>query len=400
MAISTAEVVPDLAFQVAKEQEEKEEKKELPPNIERQQKKAIETFRKTPQRIEENFGNMVLERVFPEFQLDDDVKYALSKGLKIRSNVTGELINPEEIADHWILPRGEQLSKSTGAIYFPLAATRNADLRNSFLFWEFENVKGLLESNDPVIPKFSVITVAGEKSLHEKATEGSAHTFDTLIAEEGTDYEFAEEIRPPHLGDWSSSGEFGATHTPGKETRDPVYDNDELSSRATVTSIKGKRNKTELEILEPDVPHHPESRQEVHTLVPTRSTTEVPLPIDGEGSTIAEKLWHEIGPQFPSRDAARRSAEDLIFKYPPVLISQDLVILRTRVEGSKKFDFLAYAKSGSSDDRFDGWQKRLFSKSEDLPLEITQWLGELEKRKLDGKHESGFHTAALSVQPE
>lgn len=363
---------------------------EAQQRMEAQQAEALKVFREIPQEIEEKYGNMVLERVFPELQMDAPVIAALKRGERVRSNVTGELLNAAELRDHWILPRGEQISKSTGAIYFPEKAYQDVDMRNSFLFWEFENVKKLLDSKDPVAPKVGIDTERGDISEFEKA-------YIDKTKETPTDeYENQEmELASKRIGeDWKYEGDFGATDDPDNVRRVHTYKDPSGEPNIRVSERKQGDDVLYASIAEPYIPRHPES--ETDNYIITRSETDSKLPevLQGEGSSIAEKLWNQVGPFFPEADAARHKPEALINKYPPVLISGDLIILKAK-NPETYFKYIAFAKVEQSTTG-GKWQEELIREG-DFPGDLTQWLAGLEKRDNSGKHLSGYDTAALSV---
>ena len=319
--------------------------------IEAQQAEALRVFRQIPQEIESKFGNMVLERVFPELQLDTEVIVALKEGKKIKSNVTGELLTAAQMRDHWILPRGEQISKSTGAIYFPEQATKGKDLRNSFLFWEFGNVKSLLDSQDPVAPKVGIDTERGDISQFDKA--------------------------------YMDVGSFEG-------------DKEEVESGEAVTTRVSSTHREDAlmaQISEPYIPRHPETQQDVYKITRSETDSKLPQLVEEKRKSLAEDIWGKVGNFFPGRDYARQSPEGLMYKYPPALISPDLIILNTR--NPEAFKYMAFAKS--SDELGRARWERAFISEENPSAELTDFLAKLERRDGEGKYVYGYHTAALTA---
>ena len=347
-------------FTIAEEEPKKPERKlsnEAKNKVEAEQAEGLKVFIHIPQEIEDTFGNMVLEIVAPETQLDPEVVSALARGKKIKSNVTGEMLTAAEMRDHWILPRGEQISKSTGAIYLPEESTKNHDMRNSFLFWEYGNFKKLLDSKDPVAPKVGIDTEQGHLSEFEKAYLDVGSTEKDLEHRE--------------------SGEGDGIRV-SKTTGSLKLDNKEVLY---------------AKITEPYIPRHPESDPTTYKITKSETDSTLPPTLEGEGMSIAEKMWGQVGPFFPDADAARHSSEALIAKYPPVLISRDLIILRAK-NPETFFKYIAFAKVDENS-KGGRWEEKLV-KEDDAPADLTQWLAGLEKRSGGGKHLRGYHSAALS----
>jgi len=356
--LQVAEEQP-VKFTIAEETEKPERKlsEKAKERIETEQAEALKVFRQIPQDIEHKFGNMVLERVFPELQLDSEVVSALVRGKKIKSNVTGENLTAAEMRDHWILPRGEQISKSTGAIYLPEESTKDHDMRNSFLFWEYGNFKKLLDSKDPVAPKVGIDTERGDISKYEKAYLSSSRKEDPL--KPGVQAEGDSMSLSKRKGQYSH------------EKKGPLY----------------------AEINEPYIPRHPETQQHMYKITKSETDSTLPPALVGEGDSVAEKMWDQVGPFFPDADTARHSAEYLVARYPPVLISRDLIILRAK-NAETFFKYIAFAKVGENNDS-GKWEEKLI-KEDDAPADLTQWIAHLEKRSDSGEHLHGYDSAALA----
>ncbi len=362
--------------------------------LEKQQAEALEVYREIPREIEIKYGNMVLERVFPELQMDPNVINALSQKMRIKSNVTGEDLTPAEIKDHWILPNGEQVSKSTGAIYIP-EKSRGREVKNSFLFWEFENVKKLVDANDPVVPRVATDTERGDLSKFEQAYLDTGST-------EGS----REEIEPGEADNIRVSKTTGSLK---HRNRDTLY--------ATIN--------------EPYIPRHPETQQDVFKITRSKTNSTLPEIIDGEGSSIAEKTWGQIRTFFPKASKASQSAENMFQIYEPVLISQDLIILeparkrgplecmvyakkRDRVEGDrwtglvvlhsgqrgKNENFHAFRVDENTVEQYEAGEKKpeVDYDEHEVSLIVSKWLNSLERRDRDGSFVYGYPTAALTVE--
>jgi len=370
--LQVAEEQP-MKFTIAEEAPEKPERalsEKAKKRIETEQAEALKVFRQIPQDIEHKFGNMVLERVFPELQLDSEVVSALMRGKKIKSNVTGENLTAAEMRDHWILPRGEQISKSTGAIYLPEESTKDHDMRNSFLFWEYGNFKKLLDSKDPVAPKVGIDTERGDISKYEKAYIQSGKDEDRLSPVTG-DNENSLKPGLPLEGDTMSFSKRKKQYS--HREGGPLY----------------------AEINEPYIPRHPETQQHTYKITKSETDSKLPPALAGEGNSIAEKMWDQVGPFFPDADAAKHSAEKLIGKYPPVLISRDLIILRAK-NPETFFKYIAFAKVGENNNS-GKWEEKLV-KEDDAPADLTQWIAGLEARSDSGVHLRGYDSAALSPE--
>jgi len=399
---------PEIEHFIVAEEAPKKPKSELSDEaikrIEAEQAEALTVFREIPREIENKYGNIVKERVIPESQLDTKTILALKTGKKIRSNVTGETLSPAEMRDHWILPRGEQISKSTGALYFPEKATQEHDMKNSFLFWEFDNFKKLLDSKDPVAPKIAIDTERGDLSGFEKA-----------YLEKG-EY---EQIYPENAD--------GTSH----ETN--LTDFDEEVAREISRSAQAEADEDALyaSIDEPYIPRHPETQQDLYKITRSKTNSTLPLVIKGEGQSIAEKMWSQVSPLFPKGAKVKNSPEDFFEIYNPVLISQDLVIIkpktsenpmecmafaqkRDKIHGdewvglvvmgstnaSKRPEYRAFSVSKEIIEEYEKGEKtrRVDYAENEVSLIMTKWLASLERHDKNGDYAYGYHTAALSPE--
>ena len=392
-------------FTVAEKEPKKPEGKlsyEARKRIEAEQAEALKVFRQIPQEIEQNYGNIVLERVFPELQLDSNTIFALKTGKKIKSNVTGETLSPAEMRDHWILPRGEQISKSTGSIYFPEKATQEHDMGNSFLFWEFDNFKKLLDSKDPISPKVGIDTERGDISGFEVAS---------------LDKDEYEEVYPKNVEGTPQEVEISET--------------DEEFAGEFSKSAQNRADEDALyaSINEPYIPRHPETQQDVYKITRSETDSTLPLPIEGEGKSIAEKMWSQVSPLFPKEAKVRNSPETFFKVYDPVLISQDLVIIKPKTPGNplecmafaqkrdkkhgdewvglvvlgskhpdKQPEYQAFNVSKKTVEKHDEGEKvqKVDYAENEVSLIMTKWLASLERRDKNGDYVYGYHTAALS----
>ena len=401
----TETTIAPLEFVVAEEAPKEEPKKETEfspeaqKRIEIQKDQALEVFRNTPKEIEEKFGLMVLERVFPELQMDDKyMRFLLEGGEKnfdFLSNVTGDHIPAEQIYDHWILPRGEQVSKSTGALYIPEDVGNKINLNNSFLSWEFNNLKKMIDSdvNKPQHEQ-SVIKVAvnaddnGVEHIYKRKMT-SADLFDTNLD--------MGRVSNKQREDLSKEASVFDEIWEGKEMEDVRKDvrKEDIGLQQNIDSEKITTLATGIvEIPQSD---QPEMGDGTFVISESSTTSELPIPIDSHGVSIKEKLHRQLASFFPENDAARENPNAMLTKYPPVLISQDLIILSVKNKETG-FKYFAYARVQDKETPLEHkWIQNIFRKSDDVPLQMTQWLAGLEQKNDEGKYESGFDTAALTV---
>ncbi len=391
VAEETPEVKPEKTKELSSSSEAQK-------RIEVQKGQALEVFRKTPKEIEEKFGLMVLERVFPELQIDDKyISFLLKDGQKdfdFKSNVTGESIPAGQISDHWILPRGEQISKSTGALYITEKIGKNTNLGNSFLSWEFNNLKNMIDSeesrplNEQTVLKVAVKTDTGSETPHKRK----------MVPEDLFDQdEDTKEDSINKNGGLSEEDSVLEEIWEGKEMEDVV--NEEVSPNQRVTQMSDPESITTLAtgVIESPQRDFDSMGEGAFVVTEAKSKSELPAPIEGYGVSIKEKLHEQIGNLFPENDAARKNPDALLTKYPPVLISQDLIILSVKNKETG-FEYFAYAKVPDEETPLEHkWVQNIFRKGDDVPLQMTRWLSHLEVKDDNGKYVKGFNTIALTV---
>ncbi len=310
----------------------------LQPASKTQQEQAVELLKEMPQEIMRKFSNIVLDRLFPELQLDARVQVAMEwyedepimdeDGQKIpapmvKSNVIDEIVPIEEIGDHWILPTGEQITRSTGAVYFHKPLSERENRNDSLLFWDLDQMRGFLESEDPAILKIKL-----ERTQTSKSDQQIDETITTL-----------------------------------------VYD--------------------------PYESQHPESLAEPPKAYISESQSKVPTILKAEGATLADRVWDKIGGHIAQNNDYIFSQDDLFHEnnYSPVLLSNDLIIL---VANTGDF-YEIFAKEVHSRTGEEIWHHKKFTESEEAPAEIAQWLAGLEKRDNNGRYVYGYKTAALAT---
>ncbi|MFC1755802.1 hypothetical protein ACFLZK_00200 [Patescibacteria group bacterium] len=316
----------------------------LKTGIELEKAFAHNIFKDTPKEVINNFGPMVLERVFPELQLDDKyLQFLINSGedYDLVSNVTEETIPISQLNDHWIFPGGIQISKSTGAMYIPEKARANPNLYMSILESKFDDLVNVVDmdnikpSKDRLIVKVTI-----------KTTENN-----NLESEDGMSLSFAQT--------------------------------------ETITTL----------IFEAAEPTLSSSEIDAFTVVETSGESKLPLPIDGSGKSIKENLFNQIKHFFVLDEKAKSSSDGLLEMYSPVLISQDLIILAIN-DPSSEYKYVAFAKIRDKNRKTDpkqSWKHTKIKRKSNVPVEKTKWLAGLEKKNQKGSFLKGFNTVALTV---
>ena len=305
---------------------------------------ARSVFKKTPKEVMGEFGPMVFERVFPELQLDDKyLQFLINSGedYDLVSNVTDETIPISQLNDHWIFPGGVQISKSTGAMYIPKRARENPNIYMSILESKYDDLINAVDM-DNIKP-----------------------TKDRLIVKVAIETNQTKELET----DDGMSIRFAKTET--------------------ITTLVFDTTESPLSDL----------KESAFAVIETSGDSKLPLPIEGNGHSIKEKLYHQINHFFIEDDRAKSSPDGLLEKYSPILISQDLIILLVNDEKSD-FKYIAFAKIKDKQRKTEpkqSWKHKKIRKESNTPAEKTKWLAGLEKKNHKGSFLKGFNTIALTV---
>jgi len=303
---------------------------------------AHDVFRQTPKEVLDEFGPMVLERVFPELQIDDKyLQFLIESGedYELISNVTQENIPISQLNDHWIFPGGVQISKSTGAIYFPKKSRHNKKVYMSILESKFEDLVNVVDMDTIKHPKDRLIMKVTIKTNTTTTTE--------LETNDGMSLMFAKEEK--------------------------------------ITTLV-------FESPEPE----PSKLDDAFVVVETSGESKLPNPMSGHEHSIKDRLYNQIG--HLTKEDEITSPDHLLERFNPVLISQDLVIFEnTNPESEYKYVAFAKLKDKKEEKPKHFWQLKKIHKNSNVPAEKTKWLAGLEKKNHKGGFLSGFNTAALTV---
>lgn len=301
---------------------------------------AHDVFRQTPKEVLDEFGPMVLERVFPELQIDDKyLQFLIESGedYELISNVTNETIPISQLNDHWIFPGGVQISKSTGAIYFPKKSRHNKNVYLPILESKFDDLIDVVDMDAIKHPKDRLIIKVTIKT----------NTTTELETSDGMSLMFAKEEK--------------------------------------ITTLVFESPKPE-----------PSKLDDAFVVVETSGESKLPTPISGEGTSIKERLHDQLG--HLAKEEGAPESKHLLERFNPVLISQDLIIFEDANPNSE-YKYVAFAKLKEHDDEKPKhfWQHKKIRKDSNVPTEKTKWLAGLEKKNHKGGFLSGFNTAALTV---